>query len=385
MFLKNLRFRFLAIMGIACMAFTSPYSHAKDNSAPHEKIDGYNGYMGFTPWPYDLTIEAQAKTYDFITENGTIISHHLDNGIPWEEALREAPLPSTVIANWKKRKQNSSSDLKIFLSITPINFSRDGLSGYWNEAGDNQPLPERWKGKSFDDPQTVKAFTNYALKAIDYFDPDYLAIGIEANIMISKSPQKWDSYITLNRQVYKNIKTRYPTLPVFSTIQYEHLRGIEDDSKKNHHLQFEAVKKMMKHSDFLALSTYKYGFLHPNKPKEGYFEEALSFGKPIAIAETGAMSKTTLVMGIPLLSNQKDQKKFLEMILQNAAKHEFVFVINWVPIDFNKMLPKIPSAFRGIAKAWVHSGLLDKKFKPKPAFEVWRKYLGTSVRSKISE
>lgn len=375
MFLKAQSSKILAIVSVIFMILIAPNSHAQNKTPSHEKNHSYNGYMGFTPWPYDLTTEAEAKTYGFITKNGTIISHHLDNGIPWEEALNNARLPSTVIKNWKTRKQKSGTDIKIFLSITPINFSRDGLSDYWNEKGDNQPLPKKWKAKNFDDPEAIKAFTNYALRAIKYFNPDYLAIGIEANIIISKSPEKWDSYVNLNKQVYQEIKKHHPKLPVFSTIQYEHFRGIEDDSKANHHLQYAGVKKLMQHSDFLALSTYKYGFLHPNKPKDDYFEEALSFDKPIAIAETGAMSKTTLVMGIPLLSNQKDQTKFLEMIFRNAAEHDFVFVINWVPIDFDKMIPKIPAAFRGIAKAWVHSGLLDKNLKPKPAFKVWKAYL----------
>ena len=33
-------------------------------------------YMGFTPWPYDLTEEAVDGTYDFILKNGNIVAHH---------------------------------------------------------------------------------------------------------------------------------------------------------------------------------------------------------------------------------------------------------------------------------------------------------------------
>jgi|TARA_R110002124_G_scaffold38085_1_gene121027 hypothetical protein len=47
-----------------------------------------------------------------------------------------------------------------------------------------------------------------------------------------------------------------------------------------------------------------------------------------------------------------------------------------VTIDFDAMLSKLPKEVRGIAKAWVHTGLLNKKKKSKPAFEVWRSYLG---------
>jgi len=195
-------------------------------------------------------------------------------------------------------------------------------------------------------------------------------------MIITKAPEKWPAYLELNAHIYNGIKAKHPNLPVFSTVQYEHMRGIEGDSKPNQHLQIPAVKKLMKHSDYLALSTYRYGSVHPNPPTEDYFEPALAFKKPIAIAETGAMSETTLVMGMPLFSSEANQKEFIGMILSQAQRHNFPFVINWVPIDFNKMLSKLPKEFRGIAKAWVHTGMLDEDKDEKPAFsEVWKQHL----------
>lgn len=332
-------------------------------------------YMGFTPWPYDLTEEAVDGTYDFILKNGNIVAHHLDNGIPWQEALDNKTYPKHLAQDWNNRRERTPDTHRIFLSITPIGFDRSSLSPYWGEQGDNQPLPAAWKGKRFNDPQVKQAFLNYALAAIGFFNPDYLAIGIESNILITKTPDKWRDYLELNAYVYTELKKKYPDLPVFVTVQYEHMRGIEDESKPNQHLQKPGVKKLMQHSDYLGLSTYRYGNLHPNPPKADYFKEALAFGKPIAVAETGAMSKTTLVMGIPLLSNPKSQSNFIAMIMDNAQTHNFVFVINWVGIDFDAMIPKLPKEARGIAKAWVHTGMLDKKKKKKKAFKIWRHYL----------
>jgi len=345
-----------------------------NNNAPSGK-NLYTGDMGFTPWPYDLTEKALDDTYSFINKNATIIAHHLDGGVPWPEALKNRALPASVISDWKKRQSKTGDHLKVFLSITPLNFGRNGLASYWSKNGDNQPLPEDWKRKSLNDPQVKKAFLNYALRAVESFKPSYLAIGIESNIMITKEPNKWPEYIDLNAYIYQGIKAKYPDLPVFSTVQYEHLRGIEGDSKPNVHLQKPAVEKLMKHSDYLALSTYRYGLVHPNPPTEDYFKEALSFGKPVAIAEAGAMSETTIVMGMPLISNQKNQKEFISMILYNAQRHNFPFVINWVAIDFDAMISKIPSEMRGIAKAWVHTGMIDEDMDEKRAFKVWKKHL----------
>jgi len=47
--------------------------------------------MGFTPWPWDTEWAALQDTYDFINTNADIISHHIEEGVPWTEALAGTP------------------------------------------------------------------------------------------------------------------------------------------------------------------------------------------------------------------------------------------------------------------------------------------------------
>ena len=333
----------------------------------------YTGYMGFSPWPYDLTGSAVEKTYNFINQNATIISHHLDGGVPWNEALNDTDFPAHLKEDWNRRTSLSSSHLKTFLSITPLSFNRDSLAPNWGETSENQPLPSHWRSKRLNDPEVKKAFANYALRAVDHFKPDYLAIGIESNIIITKAPSMWPAYMELHRHTYKKVKQKHPSLPVFATVQYEHMRGIEDAAKPNLQKQNPAVRDLMKYSDLMGLSTYRYGSLHPNPPRPDYFKQALAFGKTIAIAESGAMSKTTRVMGMNLKSNQKIQREFIQMLLTQGRKHDFPFIINWLAIDFNDMLPKLPSEAQELAKAWVHHGMLDSAHTPKQALRVWQR------------
>ena len=42
----------------------------------------YDGYMGFTPWPFYMTIEAVTRTNAFISKNGNIVAQQFDNGAP---------------------------------------------------------------------------------------------------------------------------------------------------------------------------------------------------------------------------------------------------------------------------------------------------------------
>ena len=51
--------------------------------------------MGFTAFPHDFTIEAVEQTRQFVRDNADLIAHHIE-GVPWAEALRDAPFPKEV-------------------------------------------------------------------------------------------------------------------------------------------------------------------------------------------------------------------------------------------------------------------------------------------------
>ena len=54
--------------------------------------------------------------------------------------------------------------------------------------------------------------------AIDYFEPDFLAIGIEVNLLVTNNPAVWDVYLELNQFVYGELKILYPDLPVMVSL-----------------------------------------------------------------------------------------------------------------------------------------------------------------------
>jgi hypothetical protein len=329
-------------------------------------------YMGFTPWPPDFSDQAVKGSYKFIDDHADIIAHHLDNGIPWQESLEGKEFSKHLRDQWALRKSNTTNDHKVYLAITPINTDRNGLAPYWGET-DNIPLSEPWKSYGFNDERVKKAYLNYAIRAIEYFKPDYIATGIESNILISKALSKWNDYLELNEYIYKELKKKYPKLLIFNTIQYEHLRAIENDAKPNRHLQIPEVKKLMQNSDLFAISTYHFGTAH-NPANSNYFGPALSFGKPLAVGEMGAMSKDITIFGNKIHANEQDQSEFINFILSEANKNNFLFVINFVNIDYDKLLGKLPNEVKEVAKAWVNTGLVRSDYSPKPALSVWDAY-----------
>lgn len=331
--------------------------------------------MGFTPWPADLTAAGVDRTYAFIHDHGNLIAHHFDCGIPWDEALSGAPFPKHLRDDWATRKSRTPGHFQTFVAVTPLDFDRTDLALAWTDAGDNKPLSPFWSSKPLDHPDVKRAYLNYVERIIAYFLPDYLAIGIESNIMVSKSPARWDTYLDLNEYIYRAVKANHPDLPVFTTVQYEHLRGIEEEAKRNAHKQVSAITALMKNSDLMALSTYKFGKYHPNPMRANYFEIAETFGKPIAIAEFGAMSAPVKIFGTRLPADEADQARFMSGVLEYAARNQVPFVVNWVAVDFDPMIKKLPSPMDEIAKAWVHTGLQDTHGRDKAALGIWRSHL----------
>ncbi len=331
-------------------------------------------YMGFSTWPPDLDYQAIDKSYELTNANSDMRLLHLDGGVPWVEMSRNLAIPKRIESSWDYTKTRTKNK-KMFVAITPLNFERDGLALYANEKDDNQSLPKDWQKLALNSPQVKEAYLNYAENVISYWNPDYLAVGIEVNISLNKNKKIWEQYVDLHKYIYQNLKVRHPNLPVFATIQMEHFNGQADEAEGNEELQKKQVGALMTYCDIAALSMYPYsneGF----KLTRNYFDDIKSFGKPIAISETGWPSEKYNILIFPIKGSKKGQAEFLATLLEIGMQDQFVFVINWVNVDYNKMLDKLPWLLSQIAKSWVYDGLWDKDFQEKPALKIWQTYLG---------
>ena len=328
--------------------------------------------LGFTPWPPDLSNSAVAEVYGFINEHADLVAHHMDNGVPWQESLDGADYSTHLLEDWQRRKTNTPQGHTVYLALTPLDFDRSGLAPYWGTK-DNLPLPQAWSDKALNDPDVMKAYFNYVRRSVEFFDPHYVAIGIESNIMLSKVPEQWDKYLELNKFVYSQLKKEFPNIEIFSTIQLEFLKGIDADASGDKDVQIEGVKNLLMHSDLAAVSTYKYGLGH-NPVEPEYFDEVLSLNKKVAIAEMGAMSSDTKVFGMKLKSTDADQVKFIASMLSAAEENGFEFVVNFVAIDYDQLIHKLTKDIAQIANIWVHTGLVDTDRKEKPALQIWDSY-----------
>lgn len=336
-------------------------------------------HLGFTPWPADLTEAGVKMSYDFAMAHGDIISVMFIGGIPWQEALDGKPYSKDVEHHLATRLPAGK---KLFLSISPLNNDRSGLAPYWAEK-DNLPLPKEWADRPLNSAEVKKAYRNFVLRSVDRMKPDYLAIGIELNVLLSKNRAAWVSLKELYRETYVAVKAKYPGLPVFFTTEVNHYKKFATEAKGSD--QEGEVADLMRSSDLFAMSIYPHmSFAIPRPVPTDFLDFARRFGKPIAVSESGMTSRDVELKSfkITLRGSEAEQTQFTELLLKTAARDKYRFVINFATTDFEKLCDKLPAATGDLARIWCYTGMQDSGGKGKPALEMWDSWLKRSFAAR---
>jgi hypothetical protein len=332
--------------------------------------------MGFTPWPADLSEEGVRTAQDFAQAHGDIVSIMFIGGIPWSEALDGKPFSKDIQDNLSYRPPAGK---KLFLSISPLDKDRRALAPYWGDK-DNLPLPGPWDKEPINGARVKKAYLNFVLRAVEAMRPDYLAIGVESNVLLTRDFAKWRQFKELYRETYAAVKKVHRTLPVFFTTEVLHYKRLTNDSKGAD--QEREVAELMKHSDLFAMSVYPHMSIELPRPVPGnFFDFATRFKKPIAVSESGMTSRNVALRsyGLVLSGSDADQQQFTELLLKSAARDRYEFLINFATTDFEKLVARLRPPQDDIARIWVFTGMQTSDKKPKPALALWNAYFRAKV------
>lgn len=354
--------------------------------------------QGFSSLPPADSDTGRYAAYALLRGHGDIVAHSLQDGVPWPEALASSDpstYPASLVATWARLRALDDTFVPghaRYLMLNPVDTANyAALAPDWADASIN-PLPAPWSSYEFDDPAVETAFLNYAIAAIEYFRPTQVAIGVEANILLLKAPLRWTAYKKLNAFVYTELKARYPSLQVFTTVHYEHMAGMTGESVS---LQLQLrdsypdvltseVLSLLQHSDLLALSTYPFmvagnGFIDGNgRPDPDYYQAAFDLaaraGRPLAIDQSGAISENLYLdyIGTSFPGSEARQDAFVERLLNDAHVYGFAFVINFLGWDYGLNYGSSP-----VSLTWAHTGLVRLDGTPKPALATWDRYRGT--------
>jgi len=377
-------FCMLATIGVLvqCQAQPLPTAAEADAFASKATVPASRPfYMGFTPWPYDFDEEALNYTARTVKEHGDLILFHLDNGVPWPEALSGAPFPKQMQTDIADMKSQAGGFKKGHVSASRLAHNRIDLALYWS-SDTHQPLPRDWKNAAIDDPKVIRAYTEYCKRLIEFFNPDYFAFAIEVNGGLSRKHKNWPRLLRLVESVYQDLKKTHPQKTIFLTLQTGSFETSWDD-------QWEMNKELVRHADMVGMSTYPLWV--PGKfdtaeasvdyiPGDWFSQiRTLAAGKPWAITETGYIAENLDLRAARKKIRGSDlwQARYVDLLLNQANTLKAEFVVWFVVRDYDrgmKTLEKIAGA-ADAAPIWKDMGLFDGEGRQRAALTVWDKWL----------
>ena len=334
--------------------------------------------LGFTPWPYDETIEAVNFVYSEIVSRGDIIAHHVDGGIPWQEALDQTAYPAAVEEELSTRVTNTPSDKLIYLTVSPFNGARDSVAGYWNDSGTQQALSAPWDSRDFDSPEVIEAYINFSTNLIDRFDPHYFNLALEASELAINDAARFNKFVTFAQQVSTSLRADYPNLKLMLSV------AMKSPGSSGAGIINTQMPRIVEYVDVVGISIYPYVFFdHDNKGDPSNLPlnwlsqiKAISAGKPLAITETGWIAERLEIPNftVDVASNESNQNAYLQILFDEAKSLELQFIIWFSIVDYDALWNGVLGQ-DDIARIWRDTGLYDENLIPRLALTRWQQQL----------
>jgi hypothetical protein len=344
-----------------------------------QSLDSRPFYMGVTPWPADLTVEEVNKTYAFINDHCDIVSHHFNEGIPYEEFYKDLPLPREFLENIAFRKAKTRSSQNVFLSVAALNISRKDKDHYYKNSTTSQNIKEGWGKLNMDNEKFVASYVKYINYLIKEFNPIYVNYGVESNF------NEWDQkgfgeYKIFLSRVYNALKQTHAKLPLFvSFMVNESNTGLEN------------ARQLLPYTDIIALSSYPYTMniestsSDPKRIPENFFEQyiRLDTSKSFGFAETGYIAQNLKINEFKIEKNGKSewQKAYLEKVLSLSTRYDAKFFIWFTAKDYDKL---VETSIKGqlvdkesisLLTLWQDTGLIDENDVKRPSYDLWIEWM----------
>ncbi len=351
-----------------------------------ETVDGNTRsfYIGFTPWPYAATVAAIDDTYAKINAEGDIIQHQLMGGIPWQEALENKPedYHQNVKNDINEKIAKSGPGKVIYLSVDPLNSSRDNLVPYWAEnynesLASHSSVLEPWNTRDFDSPEVITAFTHFSLDMIGRFHPKYFNYATEVSELIIKNPVRYARFKTFAQQVYTSIKAVHPDLIILVSVAFKSPGSAEMSTIKT------GMTEISAYYDMLGISIYPYAFFghadkgDPANLPSNWFSQVTEIAgtKPIAVTETGWIAEDLDFLNpayTDIFSDPSHQNEYTKQLFSQANALNAQFIIWFTVVDYDALWATLGSSDE--AKVWRDSGLYDQTLAERPALATWRQW-----------
>lgn len=336
-------------------------------------------YMGFTPWLYAATSQAETDVYDFINANGDLVAHHFQQGIPFNDA---STFPN--FSNYESNIQNEISNRInktdngkiIYLAVDSLNSSRDDLTDFWGTSA-NMTRPSPWDTRSFNDSQVITSYTNFALELIARFNPEYFNYAPEISDLMINDATKFSEFKTFAQQVYSNIKAYYPNLKLMVSIA---LKEPGSSKMTTATLGFAEIKDYV---DIVGISTYGYAFYGhsdagdpANLPSNWLSQiQTIAPNKTYAIVETAWIAEDLDIPAYTLSvdSSAAKQNTYLTKMFTEANSLNIEAIIWFSSHDYDTLWSDTLGS-DNLSKIWKDTGLIDQDLNNRTSLETWKSW-----------
>ena len=276
--------------------------------------------LGLGAQPAEETREVYVDTFTTAARHAELVS--IARVPPWREFFPGAEVSEGTHALMRlERDLVRQYDLALLFAIDPT----DGAVQRTRIAGlPETPQPE--EGFLREDVQ--QALVAYAIYIATNYEPEYLVLGVEINMLRARSPEQFRGFLQAYRRAYDAVKSIRPDTKVFPTFQLEDLLG---QLTQQHPPQWEAVEAFGRRLDVLAISTYPYLSSAIRLVREipaGYYSQLRDrFAGEILVSEAGYASAT--IEGHSWVGSEREQEQFLRRLLEDAEANGFGAVV-WV-------------------------------------------------------
>ena len=314
--------------------------------------------LGFGVLPAELTAESYRRSFATAAQYAEVV--RIQRAPPWEDFLPGGKI-STQTADTTRLETSLLAQyrsLKRFYAIDPTD------PAVRRTRPVNLP-PSIDPDEGFNSPALREAFIKYTAYIAKSYQPDYLALGVEVNMLADRRPGQFEAFVTLYREAYKAAKDASPKTKVFPTFQLEDLEGTLDAVHPPH---WEVLENFRGVIDVLAVSTYPYlGELRAaaDVPADYYTQLKTRFTGEIMIAETAYPSAQ--VEGRGVVGSEEDQLAYLTRLLSEADASGIGTVIWLAPLD-----PGFATA--GNATIFRDTGLRKSDGSNKLAWPAWEEW-----------
>jgi hypothetical protein len=333
-------------------------------------------YLGVTPWPADFTTAEVDTSYAFINNHCDIVSHHFDDGVPYEEAFNNLPMPTNLQNDVQYRKTKTNSNKKILLSVSALNLTRKEKADYYSQSNISASIKSTWNNLPFDNANVITAYFNYVSWLVDSFHPNYVNFGVESNNALF-NPSEFTKYKYFLSQVYSRLKIKYPNIPLFISFMV-------DESPEG----YANASQLIPYTDYIGLSAYPYvvvsssvnGNTNPALFPSNFFDKFIALSnKPLVFAETSYIAENLVIPSLNLnkQGNENWQNDYLQLVCTICNKHNAKFLIWFCSKDYDAASATLQSQglYQDLFGLWQDTGLKNQNGRERLAYKTWLNWM----------